>query len=101
MTRTCAWCGKFLGEVCPECGGRAWRLGRIARWLWRPFFKTQLLSRVYVCSNWRAERTCYTFLFFAGGNGPMSHGICAECRAKENERERRAFESLAARRTLQ
>lgn len=99
MTRKCAWCGKFLEEVCPECGrsatalarAKGWR-ARIAHWLLR------FPSNVFFCSNFGK---CSTVIFTACGVGPLTHGICPGCRKKEAERERRVFESSAAKSTVQ
>lgn len=85
MRRECVWCGKFMEEVCPECGASgsplkerwlAWLVGKLLR---------APSSLLFVCTNFDY---CSTLLFGRGaGKQLTTHGICAACAAKERERE--------------
>lgn len=87
MTRMCAWCGKWMGEVCPHCLRPAMNVramnprARAVSWLLHLRNFGDL--RVYVCDS-KSGDPCRMVLFVAGLGG-VTHGICGECDAEQHK----------------
>ena len=85
-----------MEEVCPECGSRAVP----AVWLVRLFARLVLgktpAQPLCLCTNWSSERLCST-IFFLGGVGVETHGMCEECRFEQRQNVDRKVGQLLAR----
>lgn len=89
MTRTCAWCGKFMEEVCPECGRPAICVNPSggARGLRARLLRRLLLGRVhielklFVCT----PGILCPQVVFVGGLGGTRYGICESCDVEQRK----------------
>jgi hypothetical protein len=87
MTICCAWCQKFLREVCPSCGHDAlpfffsWRLflhgfrGGLRHLALRIAY-SRLTDQLYMCNM-----ICKQVLFLRGLGG-IGEGLCDDCKTK-------------------